>query len=306
MAERMGKGVRRASNRKRRENIEAWAFSLPYLLLFAAFVIVPVLISLGLGFTRFNLLQPPKLVFADNYVRLFLNDELFPTALKNTLIYAAVTGPVGYLLCFFFAWCMNEVTPKLRTLFLLCLYAPSISGNAYLIWTLLFSSDSHGYVNALLLNMGLIYTPIQFFQNPDFILPLTIGVVLWMSLGTSLLAFVAGFQGIDRTLYEAGAVDGIRNRWQELWYITLPAMRPQMLFSAVMSITSSFGIGDVLTGLTGNPSYKYMAYTLMHHLQDYGNARFEMGYASAIATVLFVMMIGCNLLVQKILSRVGE
>ena len=189
--------------------------------------------------------------------------------------------------------------------FIFCFFPPSISGNAFLIWTLLFNGDSYGYVNSLLLNLGVISEPILFFSDPNTMVPIVIVVLLWMSLGTSFLSFVAGFQGLDRSLYEAAAVDGMRDRWQELWYITLPQMKPQLVFGAIMSITGAFGVGDVITGLVGFPSNKYLAHTLMHHLQDYANTRFEMGYASAIAVVLFIIMVGTNLIVQKILSRVG-
>ncbi|MBR4072501.1 MAG: sugar ABC transporter permease, partial [Clostridia bacterium] len=183
---------------------------------------------------------------------------------------------------------------------------PSLSGNALLIWTVMFSSDAYGYANGMLMNLGIINQPIRWFQDPTYMMPLVIAVVLWSSLGTSFLAFIAGLQGIDRAQYEAAAIDGIRNRWQELWYITLPTMRPQLMFGAVMSISSAFSIGDVVTGLVGFPSSNYAAHTIINHLQDYGGIRYEMGYASAIATVLFVVMVISNKAVKNILSKVGE
>ena len=127
-----------------------------------------------------------------------------------------------------------------------------------------------------------------------------------MSFGAGFLSFVAGFKNIDMRLYEAAAVDGIRDRWQELWYITLPCMKPQLLFGAVMSITGSFGVGDVITGVFGYPSTNYALHTLVHHLQDHGSIRLEMGYACAIAVVLFFLMVGANQIVQRLLRRVGE
>ncbi|MDD2361520.1 MAG: sugar ABC transporter permease [Oscillospiraceae bacterium] len=283
-----------------------YLFALPYLILFFTFTVLPIGISIFFSLTDFNSISIRNFVGFDNYIRLILNDDIFIIALKNTLIFASITGPIGYLLCFFFAWAVNEIRPKLRAFLTLCFYAPSISGNAYLIWTLLFNGDSYGYVNSILLKMGLINSPIRYFHDPKYMMTICILVVLWLSLGTSFLVFIAGFQGIDKTLYEAAAVDGVRSRWQELWYITVPSMKPQMMFGAVMSITSSFGIGDVLTGLVGFPSTQYAVHTIQHHLQDYGGARFEMGYASAIATVLFALMLGSNLLVQKMLSKVGE
>ena len=185
-------------------------------------------------------------------------------------------------------------------------YAPSISGGVYTIWAIMFSGDAYGYANSILLYLRVITEPIQWLTDPKYMLGLVIAVMLWMSLGAGFLSFVAGLQTIDKTYYEAGYIEGIRNRWQELWYITLPHMKPQMMFGAVMSITSSFAVGDVTTALCGFPSTDYAAHTILNHLQDYGSTRFDMGYASAIATILFVVMVGTNQAVQKLLSKVGQ
>ena len=283
-----------------------YIFFVPYMLLFLLFTVVPVAMSIGLSFTSFNVLQPPTIVYFDNYIRLFANDSVFTKALLNTLVLAVVAGPGGFLISYVFAWFINELSPKLRGIMTLVFYAPSIAGNAYLIWSLLFSGDANGYINAWLIRFGFITDPIQFMSNETYMMPILISVILWTSLGTGFLSFVAGFQGIDRTMYEAGAVEGIRNRWQELWYITLPTMRPQLMFGAVMSITGAFGIGSVVTGLFGFPSQNYALHTIATHLEDYGSIRFEMGYASAIATVLFLLTIGCNSLISRLLSKVGE
>lgn len=277
----------------------------PFFVLFFIFTVVPVLLSVILGFTTFNLLEWPTFVFMDNYIRLFLDDEIFLIAIKNTLIFAAVTGPGSYLLSLFFAWFINELSPKMRAIVTLLFYAPSISGNVYLIFTVIFSSDQLGYANAWLMKLGMIDKPVLWFSDKAYILPLIIVVALWTSLGTSFLTMIAGFQVVDKTLYEAGAVDGVKNRWQELWFITLPSMKPQLMLSAILAITGAFGFGGVITALVGFPSPDYCAHTIMHHLEDYGNTRFEMGYASAIATVLFIMMVGCNMLVNKLLRKVG-
>ncbi len=289
-----------------KKNKVAYLLLAPFYLIFTVFTILPVLLSLILSLTNFNMLEFPDFVFMDNYIRLFLDDDIFLIAIKNTLIFAAITGPVSYLLSLLFAWFINELSPKMRSLVTLIFYAPSISGNVYLIWTTLFSGDQYGLVNAFLIETGFISTPIQFFTNTSYIMPLVIVVALWTSLGTSFLSFIAGFQVVDRSLYEAGAMDGIKNRWQELWSITLPSMKPQMMFGAVMAITQSFGFGAVITALVGFPSPEYCAHTIMHHLDDYGGQRFEMGYASAIATVLFLMMIGSNMLIKKLLAKVGQ
>lgn len=287
-------------------NWQGYVMVAPYYLIFLAFTIVPVFVSFFLSFTSFNMLETPNFLFLDNYIRLILDDDIFLLACKNTLIFATMTGPVSYLICLIFAWFINELTPRIRAFVTLIFYAPSISGQVYLIWTVLFSSDQYGYVNGLLMKMGIISSPILWFQNTDYIMPLVIVVSLWTSLGTSFLSFIAGFQVVDRSYYEAAAVDGIKNRWQELWYVTLPMMKNQMMFAAIMSITGSFGFGAVVTALCGFPSIDYCAHTIMHHLADYGDTRWEVGYASAISTILFAIMIGANLLINKLLSKVGK
>ena len=289
-----------------KRNWVAYLMVAPYMLIFTLFTIVPVVLSMFMSFTDFNLLQTPNIVFFDNYIRLFLDDDIFVIACKNTLIFAVIVGPVSYIMSLMVAWFINELPPKIRAIVTLIFYAPSISGQVYLIWGTLFSGDSYGWVNGVLLDLGVITEEIQWFQDADYVMPLCIVVAIWTSLGTSFLSFIAGLQGIDRSMYEAGAVDGVRNRWQELWYITLPSMKPQLMFGAVMSITSAFGFGGVVTALCGFPSVDYAAHTIMHHLDDYGGQRFEVGYSSAIAVVLFAIMIGANMLVKKVLSKVGQ
>ena len=289
-----------------KRNKTAYFMVAPFMILFFIFTVLPVGMSIVLSFTRFNLLEMPEFIFVDNYIRLFLDDDIFLIACQNTLVFAAITGPVSYFMSLLIAWFINELPPKIRAIVTLIFYAPSISGSVYLIWTVLFSGDSYGYVNAWLIELGFITSPILWFQNAEYVMGLCIVVALWTSLGTSFLSFIAGLQGVDKSLYEAAAVDGIKNRWQELWYVTLPTMRPQLMFGAVMSITQSFGFGAVVTALAGFPSVDYAAHTIMHHLEDYGGQRFEVGYSSAIAVILFAIMLGANLVIKKLLSKVGD
>lgn len=282
-----------------------YLFLLPFGLVFLIFTVIPVVMAIVIGFTSFNVLEPAEFIGWENYRRLFFNDDLFITALTNTLTFAVILGPAGYLLSLTFAWFINELGPKLRAFMTLLFYAPSLA-NIYVIWKLIFSGDAYGIANAWLTKLGIITDPVLWLQDSNKIVPVVIVILLWASLSTSFLAFIAGFQTIDVSLYEAAAVDGIRTRWQELWYITLPSIKPQMMFSAIMSITSSFAIGDQITMLVGFPSPNYAAHTIMHHLQDYGSTRFEMGYACAIATVLFLLMVICNTIIQKFLKKVGE
>ncbi len=289
-----------------KRNKTAYIMIFPFMLLFFIFTVLPVFFSIFLSFTEFNLLEWPEWRGVDNYVRLFLEDDIFILACKNTLIFAAITGPLSYILSFLIAWFINELPPKVRAVVTLIFYAPSISGGVYMVWQILFSSDSYGWVNGTLMNLGIIETPILWFQNEDYIMPLCCVVALWTSLGTSFLAFIAGLQTIDKSLFEAAAVDGIRNRWQELWFITLPTMKPQLMFGAVLAITQSFSFGGIVTALCGFPSLNYCAHTIMHHLDDYGGSRFETGYASTIAVVLFIIMVGSNIIIKKALSKVGQ
>ena len=252
------------------------------------------------------MLQIPIWVGIDNYIRMFLEDDIFLIAVKNTLVFSAVTGPLSYMLCFVIAWLINELTPKVRAFLTLLFYAPSISGNAYMMWTLLFSGDMYGYINGFLLKYNVINKPIQWLIDPDYMMSIVIIVTLWMSLGTSFLVFIAGLQGIDPKLYEAAAIDGIKNRWQELWYITLPAMRGYLMFGAIIAITNSFAAAGQITALVGFPSTDYAVHTVMQHIQDYGTIRYEMGYASAMAVVLFFSMVLTQRIVQRLLAKVGE
>ena len=289
-----------------KRNWVAYVMIAPYMLVFSMFTIVPVVLSVVISFTDFNMLQIPNIVWFENYINLFFADDIFLIACKNTLIFAAIVGPASYLMAFLIAWFINELSPRIRAVVTLIFYAPSISGQVYLIWATLFDADSYGWVNATLMELGLIDKPQEWFKDADYVMPLCIMVALWTSLGTTFLTFIAGLQGIDRAQYEAGAVDGVKNRWQELWYITLPNMKPQLMFGAVLAITNAFGFGGVVTALAGFPSVDYAAHTIMHHLDDYGGQRYEIGYSSAIAVVLFIIMVGSNMLVRKMLSKVGS
>ena len=282
-----------------------YLFLAPYAILFGTFVVAPVVVSIFFSFTYFNVLEPPRFIGFQNYLNLFLADDVFLIAIRNTLLLALLTGPIGYMAAFLFAWFINELPRYVRAVVTLIFYAPTISGSAFMIWLLIFSGDAYGFANAFLMRWGFISEPTLWLTNTDTMMPVIIIVVLWMSLGAGFLAFIAGLATVDESLYEAGLVDGVSNRWQELWFITLPNMKGMLMFGAVMAITASFSIGDVTAQLAGFPSTDYAAHTVINHLADYGGMRFEMGYASAIATLLFLIMINTNKAVQAFLRRVG-
>lgn len=289
-----------------KKNKNLYGLLAPFFILFFVFTILPVVMSLFFSFTYFDMLQPPKFVGWQNYYRLFMDDDVFIIALKNTFLFAVITGPVSYLACFVFAWIVNELPPKLRAVLTLIFFAPSIAGNVLQIFQLIFDGNRYGYINSFLMRWGIIQQPILWTQDVHYMLWVIMLVQLWLALGNGFLVFIAGLQSVDKTLYEAGAMDGIRNRWQELWFITLPIMRPQLLFGAVLQITVSFSVSYVAMAIAGFPSVDYAARTVVSHLVDYGTIRFELGYASAIATILFALMLGSNMMVQKMLRKVGE
>lgn len=289
-----------------RKNKFCYFYLAPFFLLFALFVIAPVIMSMFLSFTSYNLTQPPVFTGLQNYAMLFFGDEIFIKSLVNTLTMAIVVGPVSYIGALMLAWTLNELNPKLRTVMVFLIYAPSILGNAFIVWQLLFSGDQFGYINSVLLNLGFITEPIYFLTDTAYMMPVVIIVTMWMSMGTQFLSFVAGLQGLDQALYEAAAIDGLRNRWQELWFVTLPQIKPQLLFGAVMSITNAFTVGNVGALLCGNPSTEYAVHTLVNHMTDYATVKYEFGYACAIATLLFIIMIGCNQLIKRLLKNVGR
>lgn len=289
-----------------KKNKASYMLLAPYFIMFFFFTVLPVVMSVAFSFTYYNMLEMPEFIGWKNYIKLFLEDDIFLKALKNTMILAVITGPVSYFLCLLFAWIINEFKGWLRAFLTLIFYAPSICGNAYVVWNLILSGDRYGYLNGILMKLGILDEAIVWMKTEKYVLPFLIVVQLWLSLGTGFLSFIAGLQTVDNSLYEAAALDGVKNRWQELWYVTLPAMKPQLMFGAVMQITQAFAIADVSIQLAGNPSVNYSGATVVTHLLDYGTVRFEMGYASAIATVLFLLMVGSNLLVQRLLRRVGE
>jgi len=288
-----------------KRNKVCYLFLAPYAILFITFFILPIATSIFYSFTYYNILEPARFIGFSNYINLVLQDEVFVTAVKNTFVIAVITGPVGYILSFLFAWFINELPKLLRAIAVVVFYAPSVAGAAFTVFRIIFQGDAYGWLNALLMEFSIIDAPKLWLLDPTYMMTVVIIVSLWMSMGTGFLSFIANFQNADRSMYEAGYVDGVRNRWQELYHITLPSMKPMLLFAAVMSITSAFNVSDVPRMLCGYPSTDYAVRTVVTHLFDYGFSRFEMGYASAIATLLFLVMILSKKAVSALLGRVG-
>ena len=289
-----------------KQNWQLYVLLAPFLVLFFLLTVLPVLSSVVLSLFNFDMVSLPKFSGFENYVRMFIEDDIFLTVLKNTIVLAILTGPAGFLLSFVLAWMINEFGPFFRTVLSFMFYVPALTGGGLLIWTIMFSGDSYGYINALLLSLGIVTSPVQWLSNATTIVPIVVAVQLWSSMGVSFLANISALQNVNPELYEAGAVDGIRNRWQELWFITLPGMKSMLLFSAVMTIASAFSISGIITQLAGYPTVNYAADTVVSYLSDVGSVKYEMGYASALSVILFVLMFGTRKLIVGLLNKVGE
>jgi multiple sugar transport system permease protein len=290
----------------KRMNHPAW-FILPYWTLFLVFVIVPVLAAVFLSFTYFNAIQAPSVIGITNYIELITMDTVFMQyVLSNTLKFALIVGPVGYLMAFMLAWMLAQIPQRYRTVLAIILYSPSLTMGVAMaaMWRIIFSGDSQGYLNSLLLNWGVILEPIQFLQSPDYLMTIMIVVSLWSSMGVGFLAMLAGVLNIDQTLYEAAYVDGIRNRAQEIFFITIPSMKPQMLFGAVMAVVTTFQAGGIGVQLSGsNPTPQYAGQLIVNHIEDFGFIRYMMGYAATVSVVLLLMVYFISKVTWKILGE---
>ena len=275
----------------------------PFTIFFVVFTVIPILSALALSFTDYNLLQINNFVGFKNYTRLLLDDSVFLIAFKNTMIQALITGPIGFILSFVIAWLINELGRTTRSIVTLIVYSPALAGNIFFIWQYIFSSDSRGFINNILIQLGVIKDPIYWLTDEKYNFIIVTIVSVWMGFGTGFLSFVAGFKSLDKSFFEAAAVDGLKNRWQELYYVTFPQIGPQLMFGAVMSISSAFAVGTVNQNLTGFPSSNYSTHTILLHMTDYANNRYEMGYASAVAVVLFILMVLFKAIVNKVLKK---
>jgi multiple sugar transport system permease protein len=283
-----------------------YLFLTPFLTVFTIFVIAPVLVAVFLSFTYFNVLEAPRWIGWSNYKLLFLEDDVFMKAIGNTLMFAMITGPVGFFISFFFAWMINPL--KLKTPLALCFYAPSIVGAIAMsvVWKVVFAGDRYGYLNHWLLSIGAVDEPYLFLSEQASIMPVIMFVSLWMGMGTGFLVFLAGLQTVNTELYEAGKVDGISSPLQEVFYITLPLMKPQLLFGSVMAVVAGFSVFEVATSLAGLPSPLYAGHTIVSHLYDYAFIRFEMGYAATVAVILFLWTFGLGRILMRVFSSKNE
>jgi multiple sugar transport system permease protein len=289
-----------------RMNRPAW-FVFPYWFLFFVFIVIPVVAAIGLSFTFFNSIQTPTFVGINNYIELITLDTVFMRyVLPNTLRFAFIVGPVGYALSFMVAWMLSHLPKTPRTILAIIFYSPSLTAGVAMaaMWRIIFSGDAQGYLNAIMLDLGLIVEPIQFLQNPDMLMTIMIVVSLWSSIGVGFLAMLAGMLNVDRTLYEAAYIDGIKNWFQEIIYVTIPSMKPQLIFGAVMAVVGTFQAGAIGVALSGtNPTPNYAGQLIVNHIEDFGFIRYMMGYAASISVILLLMVYAISKITWKFLGE---
>lgn len=302
----MKKSLNRAPRKHMKESTVFYLIMMPFMVLFFVFGILPILSSMVLSCFDYDMVSTPIFVGFDNYIRMFTEDQAFFNVVGTTLKFAILVGPGGYILAFVLAWMINEFPRLIRVFLTFIFYVPSLVGNALYIWQIMFSGDSYAYVNNLLISFGFITEPIQWFQNTSYNFTLIVVIQLWMSMGMSFLANIAGLQNVNTELYEAGAIDGIRTRWHELWYITMPSMKTILLFSAVMQIQTAFSMGSLQQTLVGYPSVNNSVDTLVLLISDVGTARYEMGYAAALSVFLFAVIIIFRYAIGALLNLVGK
>ncbi|MBR4761938.1 MAG: sugar ABC transporter permease, partial [Clostridia bacterium] len=288
------------------ENLAFHLIMLPFMLFFLLFNILPVLSSIVLSFFDYDMVSSPIFIGLENYSRMFTADDTFMKVLGNTLRFSIIAGPGSFILAFLLAWMINEFSRTVRVILTFIFYAPALVGNAYFIWQIFFSGDSLGYLNNFLISFGFITEPINWFQNTEYNMTILLIIQLWMSMGVSFLANIAGLQNVSSEMYEAGAIDGIRTRWHELWYITLPSLKTILLFGAVMQIQSVFSVSSLMTTLVGYPIVNNSVDTLVSYISDISTARYEMGYAAALSVVLFALVLAFRFGIGALLNLVGK
>ena len=284
-----------------------YLFLLPYLLLFTVFIIIPTGMAIMLSFTNYNAVQTPEFVGLTNYINLLTQDTIFlQYVLPNTLVFSIIVGVGGYILSFVLAWSLSQLSKGPRTVLALILYSPSMTAGVAMsvVWRTVFLGNQSGIANYVLTALGVINEPILWMSNATYILPIVIIVALWSSMGVGFLAMLAGLLNVSPELYEAGSIDGIKNRFQEVIYITIPSMKPQMLFGAVMAVTNAFQQGSIGVMLTGsNPTPSYAAQLMVNHVEDYGFIRYEMGYAAAVSVALLALIYAFSFVARKLFEE---
>jgi multiple sugar transport system permease protein len=277
---------------------------LPFIVLFLLFIIIPTVVAFVLSFTDFNSIQSPNWVGAENYINILTNDDVFAGhALPNTIKFAIIVGVFGYILSFVLAWILAQVPRVPRTIMAAMLYLPSMTGPTMMqnVWQIIFAGDKVGYLNALLLKLDIIQTPIIWLSDSNYIMTIMIVVSLWSCMGIGFLSMLAGILNVNRELYEAAHIDGVSNRLQEVIYVTIPAIKPHMMFGAIMSIVNAFQNANIGVQLSGaNPTPGYGGQLLITHADEHAFVRYEMGYSAAISVIVLIIIWVISQLSKKV------
>lgn len=280
-----------------RQTRNFYLFIMPWLFGAIAFTLYPVLASIYYSFTEYDIIHPAKWVGLHNYTRMF-QDELFWRGVKATLIFTLFSVPLQLFLALLLALLVNQKIP-FRGLFRTLLYFPSMMSGVTLslVWLWVFNSKS-GTFNYLLGLIG-IQGP-SWLQDEKWALTAMIIMTLW-GAGSGMIIFLAGLQGVPRLMYEAGQIDGV-SRWQSLWNITIPIISPVILFQLILGVIQSFQVFTQAFVMTqGGPHYATQFYVF--YLWQTGFEFYKMGYASAMAWILLIVVMILTYIIMKVSKK---
>jgi putative chitobiose transport system permease protein len=277
-----------------------YLFLAPALVLLAIFVVYPIIAVVGYSFTDFDIVRPPVPVGLDNYRRL-VEDPVFWLSLQHSLIYLIVT-PILIVLSIGLAIIVNRAMRGIH-IFRALYFVPAVSGSIAigLAWTWLF--DRNGFINSVLLGTGVIDTPIQWLANPSMVLPIAMLLTIWAGVGYYSVIFLAGLQNIPDELYDAALIDGCTNL-RKHWHVSIPGLRPQITFVAVISSLAALKVFDeiyVLTGRTGG--ILNSGTTIVFYLWKQAFELSHAGYAAAIAMALLAITLVFSIVNVRFMER---
>ena len=286
----------------KREAIAGWLFILPILLGFLVFVVFSIIYSMVISLTKWDLLTPPVFIGLENYAEVF-RDERFYQVLYNTVYFVIGIVPTVLILSMLIAIGLNNKVNKMANFFKISFFMPNITSSIAvgMIWLWIFN-PTDGLINTILFSLGISNVP-QWLQSTTWAKPALIIMRVWQMWGYYMLLFLAGLQTIPQTLYEAAEVDGAR-KWKKFRYITLPMLSNTTFFVTIMLIIGAFNIFEAIFVMTeGRPAGT--TNTLLYYIYYNGFQTYRMGYASALAWILFAILFALTL-IQFRLRRKSE
>jgi putative chitobiose transport system permease protein len=285
----------------KRFSLTPYLFLAPALVIISVFILYPTAAVVYYSFTEYNIVRPPEWVGLQNYERLW-RDPIFWKALSNSFLYLIVT-PTLIVLSIALAIVVNRPLPGVNV-FRALYYIPVISGTIAvgIAWRWLFDTNG-GLINGILVSLGILEQPVQWLAEPAFTLPIAMLLTIWIGLGYYMMVFLAGLQNIPEDLYDAAVIDGC-NGFQKHWYVTLPGLRPQIVFVAVISSLAAIEVFNEIFVITGGlGGILNSGVTMVFYLWRQAFRLQNAGYASAIAMVLLLITLVFSIFNIRLLER---